>query len=363
MDEEAGPATVTVNLDPASTGTVTVDYATRDSTAGLAQGGEDYTATSGTLTFAPGETSKTITIEILSDDIYEGLERFVTELSNPSGATLPQYPGQTIEIVSDEAVPTAQMAPVTLNEGGGTMTLTLRLSHPSGEEITYLTIDDQVTEVTGTATEGDDYDDFLLESGRRASITVPAGSVSQTFNISIVDDNLEEPDETIRILWQKDFSHTVTPEDFVFTGTIEDNDEGAGAAMGKPKITGAAEVGQTLTVNTSDLTDQHGNTKAENGNARFAYTYQWYRVDAGAETPITSASGRGSTYTLVQADAGKTFRVEVSFTDDAGNSEGPLKSNEYPVRAENGELRLVTTTARPTRKAAWRCSTRGNGAR
>ena len=340
VDEEDGPAVVTVNLDPASTGTVTVDYATRDSAAGLAKGGEDYTATSGTLTFAPGETSKTITIEILGDDIYEGLERFVTELSSPSGATLPQYPGQTIEIVSDEAVPTAQMAPVTLNEGGGTMTLTLRLSHPSGEEITYLTIDDQVTEVTGTATEGDDYDDFLLESGRRASITVPAGSVSQTFNISIVDDNLEEPDETIRILWQKDFSHTVTPDDFVFTGTIEDNDEGAGAAMGKPKITGAAEVGETLTVNTSGILDQNGNTKAENGNAGFAYTYQWYRVDAGTETPIAGANGRGSTYTLAQADAGKKFTVEVSFTDDAGNSEGPLRSNEYPPDAENGELRL-----------------------
>ena len=178
-------------------------------------------------------------------------------------------------------------------KAAGTMTLTLRLSHPSGEEITYLTIDDQVTEVTGTATEGDDYDDFLLESGRRASITVPAGSVSQTFNISIVDDNLEEPDETIRILWQKDFSHTVTPDDFVFTGTIEDNDEGAGAAMGKPKITGAAEVGETLTVNTSGILDQNGNTKAENGNAGFAYTYQWYRVDAGTETPITGARRQG----------------------------------------------------------------------
>ena len=47
-----------------------------------------------------------------------------------------------------------------------------------------------------------------------------------------------------------------------------------------------------------------------------------------------------STYTLVQADEGKTFRVEVHFTDDAGNDEGPLKSNEYPAGAENGELRL-----------------------
>ena len=62
-------------------------------------------------------------------------------------------------------------------------------------------------------------------------------------------------------------------------------------------------------------------------------------MNAGAETEITGATG--STYTLVGADADKTFRVEVRFTDDAGNSEGPLKSNEYPPDAENGELRLV----------------------
>ena len=338
VDEEDGPAQVTVTLTPASTETVTVDYATRDSVAGLAREGEDYTATSGTLTFAPGETSKTIIVEILSDNIYEGFEGFLVWLSNPSGATLPVYQGKAVQIVSDDAVPTASMAPVTVDEGARTMTLTLRLSHPSAEDIAYSTIDNQVT---GTATEGVDYDDFLLVAGRRARATVPAGSLSQTFDITIVDDDLEEPDETIEILWQRRLGTTVTPESFSFTGTIEDNDEGAGAAMGTPKITGAAEVGETLTVNTSGITDQHGNTKAENGDAGFAYTYQWYRIDAGAETPITGASGRGSTYTLLQADADKTFTVEVSFTDDAGNSEGPLKSNEYPVRAENGELRLA----------------------
>ena len=78
--------------------------------------------------------------------------------------------------------------------------------------------------------------------------------------------------------------------------------------------------------------------KAENGDPGFAYTYQWYRVDAGTETAIPGATSK--TYTLVQADAGKTFRVAVSFIDDAGKSEGPLKSNEYPAGAENGELRL-----------------------
>ena len=338
VDEEAGSTVLTVNLAPASTETVTVDYATRDFLAGNAEEGEDYTATSGTLTFAANETSKTITIPILNDDIYEGLETFFVDLSNPSGAALPAIPTKAVRIASDDAVPTASMAPVTVDEGAGTMTLTLRVSHPSGEDITYATIDDQGT---GTATEGNDYDDFLLEAGRRARITVPAGNLSQTFNISIVDDNLEETDETIVIAWQRGTADSVTPAILGFTGTIEDDDAGAGAARGEPKITGTAEVGRTLTANTSGISDQNGNTKAENGDAGFAYTYQWYRVDAGAETQITGARGRGSTYTLVQADEGKTFRVAVSFTDDAGNSEGPLTSNEYPVSAVNGELQLV----------------------
>ena len=335
VDEEAGSTVLTVNLAPASTETVTVDYATRDFHA---EEGEDYTATSGTLTFAANETSKTITIPILNDDIYEGLETFFVDLSNPSGTALPAIPTKAVLIASDDAVPTASMAPVTVDEGAGTMTLTLRVSHPSGEDITYSTIDDQVT---GTATEGDDYDDFLLQGGRRARITIPAGNLSQTFNISIVNDNLEETDETIVITWEKLTAHTVTPERFNFTGTIEDDDAGAGAARGKPRITGTAEVGRTLTANTSGISDQNGNTKAENGDSGFAYTYQWYLVDAGAETQITGARGRGRTYTLVQADADETFRVEVRFTDDAGNSEGPLKSNEYPVSAVNGELQLV----------------------
>ena len=339
VDEDAGSATLTVELTPASTGTVTVDYATRGSSA---KAGEDYTTTSGTLTFAASETSKTITVPILNDNVYELFrESFFIDLTNPTGATLPDPPLAAVRIDSEEAVPTASLADVTVDEGAGTMTLTLRLNHPSQRDIAYNTIYDEDVE-TGTATEGEDYDDFLQGPGpgRTAKITVPARSLSQTFDITLVDDGEDEPDETIVIVWTRNSTDDATPDFITFTGTITDNDEGAGAAMGKPKITGAAEVGQTLTVNTSDLTDQHGNTKAENGDTGFAYTYQWYRIDAGAETQITGAKGRGSTYTLVQADAGKTFRVEVSFTDDAGNSEGPLKSNEYPVRAENGELRL-----------------------
>ena len=86
VNETDGTAELTVNLVPESTGQVTVDYATSDRSA---HAGEDYTAKSDELTFAPGETSKTITIQITDDDIHElDVEIFDVDLTDPSGATV-----------------------------------------------------------------------------------------------------------------------------------------------------------------------------------------------------------------------------------------------------------------------------------
>ena len=72
----------TVRLAPEATRAVTVDYQTGD---GTAVAGEDYTATSGTLTFAPGETAKTVPVPVLNDAHDEGEETFTLTLSNPQG--------------------------------------------------------------------------------------------------------------------------------------------------------------------------------------------------------------------------------------------------------------------------------------
>ena len=69
------------------------------------------------------------------------------------------------------------------------------------------------------------------------------------------------------------------------------------------------------------------------------YDFQWVRVDASDNEMDIGANS--SAYTLVAADAGKTFKVQVRFTDDAGYSEGPLTSNEYPASTVQGDLRLV----------------------
>ncbi len=74
-----------VTLNRAAAHDVSVDYATKDETA---TAGADYTATSGTLTFAAGETAKTIRVPVLDDAIDEGREVMRMMLSNPKGAYL-----------------------------------------------------------------------------------------------------------------------------------------------------------------------------------------------------------------------------------------------------------------------------------
>ena len=85
--EEGTDATVdfTVTLAPSSPAAVTVEYATSD---GTATAGADYTAQSGTLTFARGETSKTVSVAVLDDSHDEGAETFTLTLSNASGASI-----------------------------------------------------------------------------------------------------------------------------------------------------------------------------------------------------------------------------------------------------------------------------------
>ena len=78
-------ANFVVTLAQPSNQTVTVRYATSN---GTATGGDDYVATTGTLTFAPGETSKTISVVVLGDTVAEGAESFLVTLSSPTGATV-----------------------------------------------------------------------------------------------------------------------------------------------------------------------------------------------------------------------------------------------------------------------------------
>ena len=78
---------------------------------------------------------------------------------------------------------------------------------------------------------------------------------------------------------------------------------------GAPTVSGKAEVGETLTVDTSGISDADGMTGA-------TFSYQWVVFDGNTDTDIRGATG--PTYTLAPGDGGKAFTVRVSFTDDVG---------------------------------------------
>ena len=79
-------------------------------------------------------------------------------------------------------------------------------------------------------------------------------------------------------------------------------------ATGAPIISGTVQVGETLTADTSEVADS-------DGLSNVSYNYQWLADNADI------AGATNSTYTLVAADEGKTIKVKVTFTDDAGNDE------------------------------------------
>jgi protocatechuate 3,4-dioxygenase beta subunit len=96
-----------ISLTEASASTITVAYATAN---GTATAGSDYQATSGTLTFAPGETFKTVSVTILGDTTVEGNETLTLNLSGATNATI-DTPSAIGTIVGDDSAQTATLTP------------------------------------------------------------------------------------------------------------------------------------------------------------------------------------------------------------------------------------------------------------
>ncbi len=107
VEKHGGSVPVLVNVKPAGTSTVTVDYATADGTdANAARAGVNYTAKSGTLTFGPGQTTATIPITILANNVVEPDRDFTVTLSNATGGALIAVGSATVTILNDVVIKT-----------------------------------------------------------------------------------------------------------------------------------------------------------------------------------------------------------------------------------------------------------------
>jgi hypothetical protein len=215
--EDGDMATITVTLTPASSETVEVDYTTSD---GTAEAGVDYTAIpTTTLTFAPGETSKTFTVPIIDDDGAELDETVILTLSGPSNAALGTPASATLTILDNEGTPSVQYDSSSFNvgESDGSATIVVTLSHP--DLVDPITVEYATSTSGSTATVGDDYTAIPT-----TTLTFAPGDTSESFTVEIVPDEEEEDAETVSLTLGNPSSNAVLGTPASATLTIVDDD-------------------------------------------------------------------------------------------------------------------------------------------
>lgn len=222
VNEADGTAYVTVTLNKTSTDTITVRYSTEN---GSATAGTDYAAASGTLTFAPGETSKQIAVSLIDNAVADGARTATVVLSDSRLAAITDNTGVVI-INDNDGAPGATVARVlaedALNSGanpadssvveGGSLVYTVTLNGSGGEH-TLL--------IGGTAGASDRgaigfSNGVAWKNGDPATgiVVVPAGVGSFRITLATHDDSEIENAETV----------VVTVGGVAATGTVTDND-------------------------------------------------------------------------------------------------------------------------------------------
>ena len=350
-------------------------FVTFSTTPGTAEDPEDYATISGRESFTRSEygrdadTDPFVARKLLSDfgfalvddAIYEGSERFgliiEPDLTHVTGMAAFQKPdGTTCEPFGDCPNPPFEY-PVTITDEGDLPALLLSAVPASiaeedddgtmgtAENVSTVTVEitngktfavDQTVTLTfsGTATQGTHYSVNPGDADPNTAghqVVLRTGDSSVEVTVTATGNDTADRNRTVTVA--ADLDGTAIGSTDI---TILDDETTNTDATGQPLITGTARVGGKLTATKNTIADTDGLPVQFPDD----YTFEWVRVDAtDTETPIGTDSNN---YTVLSADAGNTIRVDVSFTDGAGYSEGPLASAETAVVVANTAPTLVT---------------------
>jgi large repetitive protein len=280
-------ALLEVRLSNPSSQTITVAYSTADITA---TAGSDYVATSGTLTFNPGETVKFVAVEVLGDNIDEINEQISVTLTNPTNATIGSVPG-IIRILDDDG-PTVSVSDASVTEGNtGTRNavFTVTLSAPTVEDVLV-----NYGTAPGTAFANFDFSSILSNT-----LVIRAGATSATFNVPVIGDFFIEPDEqfTVHLL----FINNATIADGVGTGTIVNDDSNGKLQFSSQTFSATEDAGGVVV--TVNRVDGATGTVAVN-----------FATSNGTATAGSDYSETTGTLTLNEGETSKSFFI--TFTKD-----------------------------------------------
>jgi hypothetical protein len=302
-DTGSSNATFTVTLSPAVSGTVTVNYATSN---GTATAGSDYTATSGTLTFTAGQTSKTIAVPVLGDTAIEANETFTLTLSSASGATLSRA-SATATITNDDS-PALSISDVTVTEGQSGTTnavFTATLSTISTQTVTV-----NFVTSNGSATAGSDY---VAQTG---NLSFTAGQTTKTISVTVNGDTTAEPNETFLVTLSSPSGATIA--DAQGQGTITNDDSGAAPTFSINNVTlmegnwGTRVASFTVTLSAASAATVSASYATANGTATAGSDYV-------AQTGVLSFTAGQTSKTIritvngdTAAEPNETFVVNLS---------------------------------------------------
>ena len=298
---------VTLDRTPSRDWEATVDYRTKD---GSAAAGSDYTMMNGTLTFAPGEEEKTVSVPIADDTVEDSGETLTLVLSNASGAGFASFGREAVGTIWN-------------TETAATGTPTISGTPQVGETLT--------ADTSGIADE-DGLENVTFSYQWLAGDDAIAGATDNTYTLA---DAEEGKAIQVRVNFTDDTGHeeTLTSEPTAVVAPKPNS-----PATGLPTISGTAQVGETLTADTSGIAD-------EDGLDAVTFSYHWL-ADA-----LDIPGATESTYTLAEAVEGQTVKVQVSFTDDGGNEETltsaateAVAGNEEPVAREDVAAWSATMT-------------------
>jgi hypothetical protein len=289
-NEDAGAVVLTVKRT-SSIGTATVKYATA---AGSALAGSDFGSTSGTLSFADGASIATLSVPLIADTTIEGDETFTVMLSAPTnGLVLGTPASATVTITNDDRPGSFSFGSVSYvkSEAGPSATITVLRSggRASGVVVGYGT-------TNGTASAGADY------SSRSGTLSFGGGVASLTFTVPIVNDTLDEPDETVNLALSSPTAGATLGTRPTAVLTITDNDSGGAFAFGAATYS-RAENGGTATIT----------VKRSGGAASGASVH--YATAGGTATAgsdYTSISG-----TLTFAAGQTSAQLTITLADDS----------------------------------------------
>ena len=281
---------------------------------GSAVVGQALTATTSDIGDTNGITNAVFAYQWLADDaaIESAAAATYTAADGDVGKALKVRVTFTDDAGNEESLTSTATAAVTKpltaaihdapesHDGSASFNFELRFSETPKDDFSYVTLRDHALVVTGgTVTKA-----RRLEAGKNArwEITVqPDGNADVTVSLPATTDCAADG-----AICTGDGRMLSAGVELVIPGPPNS------AATGVPTISGTAQVGGTLTAATTAIADADGLTNA-------SYTYQWVSNDGTSDSDIADAAV--STYALAAADAGKTIKVRVTFTDDGGNEE------------------------------------------